>query len=294
MTQTEIECFLNICRYKTISKAAEVLCITQPSLSTRLKTLEKELGGNLFNRKKGNREMTLTASGKKFYELALEYETLTKQMLNVCKKQSNVLRVSAINSISTYLLPQIYNRFLHRYPKCELEIQDMELENVKKSILEGATDIAFTAGKTTDEGFIQTPIFVEEMVLVCGKKLSFKEPVSVAQLRKHKEIYVEWSHSYFGWHQHNFKNNNHKITISIMSQLKQFLDDGDCWSILPISIANSLSKECEIQQIKTNFNLPNREISIVTATEENPLVVEFFKCIKEIVTNNSDIKSLLT
>ena len=41
MTYTEIECFLAICRYKTGSRAAEALYITQPSLSTRLKTLEK-------------------------------------------------------------------------------------------------------------------------------------------------------------------------------------------------------------------------------------------------------------
>lgn len=169
----------------------------------------------------------------------------------------------------------------------------MELDNAKKSIMEGATDIAFTAGKTTDEGFVQTPVFVEEMVLVCGKELSFEAPVSIAQIRKYKEIYVEWSHAYFAWHQHNFKD-NHKITISIMSQLKQFLDGGDCWAILPVSIANSLSKECELRQIKTEFKLPSREISVVTAAQENPLVAEFFECIKEVVVNNADIKSLIT
>ena len=41
MTYSEIECFLAICHYKTGSRAAEALYITQPSLSTRLKTLEK-------------------------------------------------------------------------------------------------------------------------------------------------------------------------------------------------------------------------------------------------------------
>ena len=188
MTQTEIECFLSICRKKTISRAAEMLYITQPSLSARLKTLEKELGGELFNRKKGNREMTLTSVGKKFYKLALEYEALTKQMLNICKKQTNVLRVSAINSISTYFLPKIYNRFLQKYPKYELEIQDMELDVAKESILDGTTDIAFTAGKTIDETFVQTPIFVEKMVLVCGEKINFDETISIKHLKKYKEL----------------------------------------------------------------------------------------------------------
>ena len=50
MTILEIECFLSICEHKTISRAAEALYITQPSLSSRLKTLERELGGELFVR----------------------------------------------------------------------------------------------------------------------------------------------------------------------------------------------------------------------------------------------------
>ena len=53
LTNLEIECFLAICEHKTISSAAESLYITQPSLSSRLKTLERELGGELFVRKKG-------------------------------------------------------------------------------------------------------------------------------------------------------------------------------------------------------------------------------------------------
>ena len=69
MTQTGIACFLAICRYKTITRAAEMLYITQSSLSMRLKNLEAELGGALFFRKKGSREMILTAAGKP----ALEY-----------------------------------------------------------------------------------------------------------------------------------------------------------------------------------------------------------------------------
>ena len=238
--------------------------------------------------------MTLTAAGKEFYKLALEYETLTKKMLDVCKKQSNVLRVSAINSIGTYLLPKIYNRFLQEFPQYELEIQDMELEAAKEGILNGNTDIAFTSGKTNDEMFSQTPVFVEKMVLVCGNKILPREPVSIENLKGYKEIYIEWNHQYFIWHQHTFKNDNPKITISIMTQLKQFLEGGKCWAILPVSIANSLLKECDAVQVKTTFSIPTREISVVTAAEEKPLVADFFRCIEYIINESPDVKSLLS
>ena len=80
MTDTGIECFLAVCRYKTGRRAAEALYITQSSLTTRLKNLERELGGQLFYRKKGGREMTLTEAGKAFYALAQQYEKLMEQM----------------------------------------------------------------------------------------------------------------------------------------------------------------------------------------------------------------------
>ena len=101
MTHAGIECFLAVCRYKTGSRAAQSLFITQSSLSTRLKALEQELGGQLFHRKQGCREMTLTAAGKEFYELAVQYEALLERMQTVCRQSSQQLWVSSYNSIGT-------------------------------------------------------------------------------------------------------------------------------------------------------------------------------------------------
>ena len=56
--------------------------------------------------------MTLTAAGKEFYQLAVQYESLVKKMLNVCKNEGNTIRVSAINSVGTYFLPMVYNCFI--------------------------------------------------------------------------------------------------------------------------------------------------------------------------------------
>ena len=53
--------FLTVAQEKTISKAAEVLHLSQPTLSKQLKDLEVELGVQLFTR--GNREITLTTDG---------------------------------------------------------------------------------------------------------------------------------------------------------------------------------------------------------------------------------------
>ncbi len=294
MTHGEIECFLAIYRYKTITLAAEKLFITQPSLSARLKTLEKELGGPLFNRKKGNREMELTAAGKEFYQLAVQYEAIINQMRQVCKNKTNIIRVSAINSVSTYFLPKVYNCFMVEHPEYQLEIQDMELDAATKCIIEGSTDLAFTSGKTAEDRLIQLPVFLEKMVLIAGCELQFGTKVSLEDLKESKEIYIEWNHSYDIWHKQSFKNDHPQITISIMPQLEQFMSQNDCWAIVPISIANKLVSNTSARIVNTTFDIPKREISVIKAFDNNSKIVkEFFSCIKKVTNELTDVYSLL-
>ena len=79
MTTAEIESFLAICRYKTITRAAEHLFISQSALSTRLNTLERDLGGRLFYRQKGCREMILTPKGKALLDRFFAYEKALRE-----------------------------------------------------------------------------------------------------------------------------------------------------------------------------------------------------------------------
>lgn len=292
MTISEIECFLAICEHKTASRAAESLYITQPSLSSRLKTLERELGGELFIRKKGSREMTLTAAGKEFYTLALQYEELIRQMYNVFNQQSQKLRVSSLNSLDTFLFPQVYERFLQQYPEIELEIQDMELSLASRNIHTGDTDIAFTTGKVKDKALKQTLVFCEPMVLLCSGDLDYNSPITVKQLLEHQELYVDWSSSFARWHSETLSESHPKLTVAIMSHLKQFLQSKPCWAIVPASVAAGFKGDSKIKRLKADFDLPHREVSIITAlnSENNVAINYFYDCMKNIVSQYPEIE----
>ena len=67
MTSAEIYAFLTICEEMSISKAAAKLFISQASLSSKIKTLENELGYTLFLRGKGQRKIILTDEGRQFF-----------------------------------------------------------------------------------------------------------------------------------------------------------------------------------------------------------------------------------
>lgn len=284
MTNLEIECFLSICKHKTISRAAEMLFITQPSLSSRLKTLERELGGKLFERKKGSREITLTTAGKEFYKLALQYDELLCKMQGVFKNLPRRLSISSLNSLDTFLLPQVYDNFLQRHPEIELKIQNMDLSAASPSILSRNTDIAFTTGKSHDNSLKQTLVFSEPMVIVCNKNLILTSPATEKELIKNQELFVEWSNDFTDWHNKYLGDSHPKITVSIMTHIKRFLESKPCWAIVPISVATGLEKESNlIKRLDTNISLPCRDVSIVTLphADNNVAIGYFLDCLRQ-------------
>ena len=294
MTHAGIECFLAVCRYKTGSRAAESLFITQSSLSTRLKALEKELGGPLFYRKQGCREMTLTAAGREFYDLAVQYETLLDRMQKICHKPDQILRVSSFNSIGTYLLTSVYERFMQTNPQIRLEIQDMELEAAIHSIQENKTDLAFTCGRVKDNYFTQVPVFSEPMVLITSMVSTYEEPLELHQLSLADEVYIEWSSAFARWHQQMFGGERPQICIAIMAHLQKFIEQKQHWAIVPVSVAEALEKEGVARRVKTVFSLPCREVSCVSATEghNQPAIQAFLECLREVMVEHEEITAL--
>ena len=291
MTDGGIECFLAVCRCKTISKAAEMLFITQSSLSTKLKNLEQELGGALFFRRRGSREMVLTPAGQRFYELALQHEELHRKMQRVCKNQRQVLRVSSLNSLGTYLLPEVYDRFMEQHPEVELQIQDMEIEAASRSLLGGSTDVAFISGKSDDIQLLQTPVFREAMAVICSKSL----PVEYGDfnwLKSYQELYIEWSTGFAQWHQKTIGKDHSLLTISIMAHLRKFMSLKDCWAIVPMTVAVGLKKDCPIRILKSDISLPCRDISMLT-TETSPILDSFITCLRDTLTDHPEVTSLI-
>lgn len=294
MTHAGIECFLAVCRYKTGSRAAESLYITQSSLSTRLKALEKELGGPLFYRRQGCREMTLTAAGREFYDLAVQYESLLERMQKICHNSNQILRVSSFNSIGTYLLTAVYERFMQTNPQISLEIQDMELDAATHSIQEDKTDLAFTCGRVKDSHFAQIPVFSEPMVLITSVASEYPEPVALSQLSLSDEVYIEWSNAFAPWHQQMFIGEKPQIRISIMAHLQKFIEQKQRWAIVPVSVAEGLEQQGIARRLQTVFPLPCREVSCITAADcqNEPAIEAFLECLRDVIGEHPQITAL--
>lgn len=206
-------------------------------------------------------------------------------MQNVGNAKKTTLRISCFNSLGTYLLPAVYRLFLQTNSQIRLQMQDMEMAAASQSILQGETDLAFIAGHVSDSQLRQFPAFSEPMVLICAADSQLQAPVVLSELPPQEEVFVQWSHDFTRWHQKVLGNSQPRLCVSIMAQLRQFLEREERWAIVPISVAKGLATECNIQQLETDVPLPRREISyVVSAQRPVPALDTFLDCLRQVLT----------
>src|SRR4028119_322754 len=114
-----MECFLAVARLGNVSRAAEEMYLTQPTLTARIKALEDELGDLLFVRT--SRGMRLTEAGREFAPYAERcvagIEEGKQRLRELRGASGGRLALGASPGVSTYALPAILERVTAAHPR---------------------------------------------------------------------------------------------------------------------------------------------------------------------------------
>lgn len=102
-------------------------------------------------------------------------------MLAIGNRKSS-LRLSALNSVSTYLLPPVYEQFMRDHPDIHLEIQDMTVEAACQSLLRGETDLAFTSDAPRTDAIRAELVMAEPMDLICAAGSCYSDGIGPDEL----------------------------------------------------------------------------------------------------------------
>lgn len=263
MTEREIEAFLTIVRTGSISAAAEVLYVTQPALSRRVRALEQELGYQLFIRKKGLRNIELTAEGKTFISLAERWKTVWNESRALKDMdRSGVFHIGSVGSVGTYLMPMVLERFMEENPDCSLNFHQCHSFEGYKDVEDGSLDLALVSDDMFSQDVLTVPAFKGKMVLaVSGQlkassgqleassgqlKVSSGQPermLSPSCLDPEKEIRLPWNPEYDTWHDYWFGLGvRPRVMLDQMSLMEYFLREKGCWVIAPEYIARMLKE----------------------------------------------------
>jgi DNA-binding transcriptional LysR family regulator len=135
--------FLTVAREGNITKAAEILNITQPTLSRQLMDLEEELKTNLFIR--GKRQITLTDSGILFQQRVREIISLLDKTERDLAEHNNlvggVVSIGCVESIASKMLPDVLEEFSTRHPLVQYELYSADGDDIREKLDRGNIDI---------------------------------------------------------------------------------------------------------------------------------------------------------
>ncbi|HHX78112.1 MAG TPA: LysR family transcriptional regulator, partial [Firmicutes bacterium] len=114
----QLRVFVEAAKEKSFSRAAEKIFLSQPTVSAHIKSLEKEIGTLLFERRQ--RELKLTEAGKILLRYARELLDKKEEALAVIQKDTQAkegrLEIAASSVPGAYLLPPLLQVFNKIYP----------------------------------------------------------------------------------------------------------------------------------------------------------------------------------
>ena len=166
--------FYYVSKYKSFTRAAEILYNNQPNLTRAVKNLEKELGCTLFERT--NKGVRLTEDGQKLYEhisLAFEHIQAGEEAISLKRSlQNGIVSIGASEiALRCYLLP-ILDRYHRLYEGVRIKILNVSTPQALKMLDSKLIDLAVITTPLDSEGrFVEKHLKAFREVPVCGKVL---------------------------------------------------------------------------------------------------------------------------
>lgn len=134
--------FLAVVREESITKAAEVLHITQPTLSRQLSQMEEEVGVRLFDR--GTRKIKLTNEGillrRRAEEILQLVDKTEKELVEQDEQVEGKISIGCGEIATVQMLPELIRTFREKYPRVSFDIftatADLVIEQMDKGLLD--------------------------------------------------------------------------------------------------------------------------------------------------------------
>lgn len=188
MTLHHLRVFITVCKYNSITKAANELHIAQPAVSRTISDLENHYGVRLFER--CNRRIRINEKGVELLNYATHLVSYFDEMEKVMQgfHIQNALKVGTSITIGNYLLPECIKKFSESYPSVDLNVTLDISPNIEKQLLAHKLDFAFIERPVKSPYIKQIPFSGDQLVVFCSTNhpLSKVESISLDELCKQR------------------------------------------------------------------------------------------------------------
>lgn len=169
MDLKQLEAFVAVVQYKSFSKAAASIHLTQPTVSAHIKSLEKEMDAELLDR--SAKDILPTKRGRMVFDYAVSILKLRENLVNEAKEDhlKNVdyeLHIAASAVPAQYLLPKYLSSFKQNKRNVHTCIYQSDSVEALENLRNGLADIAIVGRVEEDSKLQYTSINEDEMIVI--------------------------------------------------------------------------------------------------------------------------------
>ncbi|OCT11755.1 LysR family transcriptional regulator [Paenibacillus pectinilyticus] len=193
MNIENLEAFVYVIHYNSFNKAADALFLSQPSVTARIQSLERDLNTLLFERE--GRNFTLTDKGKQFLPFAgqiLQTYKKGKQQIQHVNKAFSELRVGCTVSVSNYVIPEILPFIKKQRSQLQIKLTTAPTEVILEMLLNKEIDIGFVRNVThpyvENLGYYEDPI---RLFVYPNHPFVTKKPLTMNDVSRESLVFFE-------------------------------------------------------------------------------------------------------
>lgn len=251
MNMETLETFITVSETKNFRRAAELLHVSQSTITTRIKTIETLIGKTLLER--NTRSVSLTQAGRTFLPFAQRMSLMFQDGLISTRLQGQYehsLVIGGSHSIMDYFLYPAVEEFRTLRPDVSVSLVSAKSQDVFYQIVDRSVDMGVLYDHIPHPDIKIVPIKKSKMCLVASPSLRMSEPITPEYFNQLSYIYLNWGLLFSEWHEGQFgKHYLPQVRVSYTSLLLKYLLDGRGVGFVIEEIAKDYVREGQLQQL---------------------------------------------
>lgn len=271
--------FYVVAKEGSISKAANILFISQPAITLQIKKLESELGVSLFTRTKHG--VVLTEEGSVLFEYiksAIDNIINGENALsNLRNLDSGIIRIGASTTVSKHVVIPYLEKFHEMYPKIEIQIVNSLTTNLLKELRNGNLDILFLNLPMDENKDLKIIPITDVHDIFVGNKKYFdltKGKITLKELSNYPLLFQKMPSNTRAYLNNYLKANNTdlKPQLEVVSYnlIMDLVSAGFGIGYATKEFIKSELEKKELYEIKVEPSIPKRYIGIATIDKKTP------------------------
>ena len=196
MTEDQLLAFLSVARHRSLSRAASELDLGQPTISDRLRALERELGATLVKRQ--GRGVTLTPEGEAFVSYAQRTLDVLKQGKETVRAahtgSSGRVSIAVTVTAGAYLFAPALVALQQEHPDIEVQVRSAHSWESPGLLLDDVVQLALISGPIVHPQLETVQTFRSKLICVAGKDRS--GPITRSELAADRLLVSYWGPAY--------------------------------------------------------------------------------------------------